>query len=47
MEKSDDIYHGEKTSFRYPTERYLNIVKRGYFDCNLNKQFLLKALMLR
>ena len=37
----------KKTSFRYPTERYLNIVKRGYFDCNLNKQFLLKALMLR
>ena len=36
-----------KTSFRYPTERYLNIVKRGYIDCDLNKQYLLKALILR
>ena len=24
----------KKTPFRYPTERYLNIVKRGYKDCN-------------
>ena len=36
-----------KTPFRYPTERYLNIVKRGYLDCNLNKQYLLKALTVR
>ena len=33
-----------KTQFRYPTERYLNIVKRGYKDCNLDKKHLLKAL---
>ena len=23
-----------KTPFRFPTQRYLNIVKRGYRDCN-------------
>jgi len=33
-----------KTRFKYPTERYLNIVKRGYKDCNLKKNYLLKAL---
>ena len=25
-----------KTSFAYPTERYLNIIKQGYKDCDLN-----------
>ena len=25
-----------KTEFRYPTERYLNVVKRGYKDCKLD-----------
>ena len=34
----------KKTLFTYPTERYLNIIKRGYKDCNLNKKFLIKAL---
>ena len=34
----------KKTSFRFPTERYLNIVKHGYKDCDLNKEFLMKAL---
>ena len=33
-----------KTEFRYPTERYLNIVKQGYRDCNLNTDYLIKAL---
>ena len=33
-----------KTEFRYPTERYLNVVKQGYKDCNLNMNFLNKAL---
>ena len=33
-----------KTEFRYPTERYLNIVKQGYKDCNLNTDYLIKAL---
>jgi gamma-glutamylcyclotransferase (GGCT)/AIG2-like uncharacterized protein YtfP len=34
-----------KTLFTFPTERYLNIVKRGYKDCKLEKKFLLKALI--
>ena len=33
-----------KTEFRYPTERYLNVIKRGYKDCKLNKSYLIKAL---
>ena len=33
-----------KTEFRYPTERYLNVVKRGYKDCKLNMKYLTKAL---
>ena len=33
-----------KTSFRYPTEKYLNIVKKGYKDCKLNNSYLVKAL---
>tara|TARA_B100000035_G_C20559294_1_gene361837 strand:+ start:58 stop:468 length:411 start_codon:yes stop_codon:yes gene_type:complete len=33
-----------KTKFRYPTERYLNVVKKGYEDCGLNKSYLIKAL---
>ena len=33
-----------KTIFKFPTERYLNIVKRGYRDCKLEKKYLLKAL---
>ena len=46
-------YHGEKimtytmtkkTQFRFPTERYLNIVKRGYKDCGLNQKFLNQGL---
>ena len=36
-----------KTSFKFPTERYLNIVKRGYKDCNLDQKFLMKALTLK
>ena len=35
----------KKTLFAYPTERYLNVVKRGYNDCNLNKKYLNKALL--
>ena len=26
----------KKTIFRYPTERYLNVVKQGYKDCKLD-----------
>ena len=34
----------KKTLFAYPTERYLNVVKRGYKDCNLDNRILKKAL---
>jgi len=34
----------KKTLFAFPTERYLNIVKRGYKNCNLNQKYLKKAL---
>ena len=35
----------KKTIFKYPTERYLNTIKRGYKDCKLEKKYLLKALI--
>ena len=35
----------KKTTFTFPTERYLNIVKKGYKDCSLNKKYLYKALL--
>ena len=34
----------KKTSFTFPTERYLNIVKLGYKDCGLDKKELNTAL---
>ena len=34
----------KKTPFKFPTERYLNIVKRGYKDCGLDKKYLIKGL---
>tara|TARA_B100001057_G_scaffold161860_1_gene162555 strand:- start:479 stop:880 length:402 start_codon:yes stop_codon:yes gene_type:complete len=34
----------KKSPFRFPTERYLNIVKKGYSDCKLDKKFILNAL---
>ena len=33
-----------KTSFTFPAESYLNIVKRGYKDCKLDKKYLNHAL---
>ena len=35
----------KKTIFRFPTERYLNIVKRGYKDCKLDIKYLNKSLL--
>ena len=35
----------KKSQFRFPTERYLNIVKKGYFDCKLNFKYLKRALI--
>ncbi len=37
----------KKTSFTFPTERYLNVVKRGYKDCQLDKRYLTKALSIK
>ena len=34
----------KKTKFRYPTERYLNVIKQGYKDCKLDNKFLIEAL---
>ena len=34
----------KKTPFKFPTERYLNVVKRGYKDCDLDKKFLNRGL---
>ena len=34
----------KKTPFKFPTQRYLNIVKKGYKDCSLDKKYLYKAL---
>jgi gamma-glutamylcyclotransferase (GGCT)/AIG2-like uncharacterized protein YtfP len=34
----------KKTLFAYPTERYLNVVKRGYKDCGLDKKYLNQGL---
>ena len=33
-----------KTRFTFPSERYLNIIRKGYKDCNLDKKYLKKAL---
>ena len=34
----------KKTIFTFPTERYLNIIKRGYKDTCLDIGYLKKAL---
>ena len=34
----------KKSAFKFPTERYLNVVKRGYKDCGLDKKFLNQGL---
>ena len=33
-----------KSPFKFPTERYFNIVKKGYKDCNLELKYLKNAL---
>ena len=37
----------KKTPFKFPTERYLNVVKKGYKNCKLDQSFLTKALKLK
>ena len=35
----------KKTIFTFPSEHYLNIIKKGYKDCDLDKKYLQKALI--
>ena len=35
----------KKTTFMYPTARYLNVIKKGYKDCKINEKYLNKILM--
>ena len=37
----------KKTPFKYPTERYLNVIKKGYKDCNLKIEYLKSGLKSR
>ena len=34
----------KKTPFMFPAEKYLNIIKNGYKDCNIDNNLLLNAL---
>ena len=34
----------KKSPFKFPTERYLNVVKRGYKDCKIDLKYLKKTL---
>jgi len=34
----------KKTPFTFPTEKYLNTVKRGYKDCNIDEKYIIKSL---
>tara|TARA_B110000285_G_scaffold61492_1_gene70735 strand:+ start:569 stop:931 length:363 start_codon:yes stop_codon:yes gene_type:complete len=34
----------KKSPFKFPTEKYLNIVTKGYKDCKLDRKYLTKAL---
>jgi len=36
----------KKALFTYPTERYLNVIKRGYKDCKLDENYLKRALFV-
>ena len=37
----------KKSRFTFPREKYLNIIKRGYKDCELNIKFLIKSLQIQ
>ena len=34
-----------KTSFTFPSERYLNTIEQGYRDCKIDKRYLKRALL--
>ena len=44
MEKNDDLHNGKKTNFKFPTEGYLNILKKGYKDWSLDEKYLKQGL---
>ena len=35
----------KKTIFRFPTERYLNVVRQGYKDCKIDQKYLNQAVL--
>ena len=35
----------KKSTFKFPTDRYLNVVKQGYKDCSLDTKYLKLALL--
>ena len=35
---------GNKSIFKFPTDRYLSIVKKGYKDCDLDDKYLKNGL---
>ena len=35
----------KKSPFRFPTKRYLNVVKKGYKDCGLKTKYLKFSLI--
>ena len=35
----------KKSLFKFPTKKYLNTIKKGYKDCNLDRKYLKKALI--
>ena len=35
----------KKSPFRFPTERYLNVVKQGYKDCKLDMKYLKEIIV--
>ncbi len=37
----------KKTPFTYPTKSYLNVIKKGYKDCNLKIEYLKTGLKSR
>ena len=36
-----------KSPFKFPTEHYLNIIKQGYKDCDLDNKYLTQGLIPR
>jgi hypothetical protein len=36
----------KKSPYMFPEKKYLNMIIRGYRDCNLDKKYLIKALTI-